>query len=81
MSDLHLDPAVYPEPLKWDPSRYLPDRAEHLKKPNGWLGWGSGRHPCGEYIFQNLLLLNYNANKNAVGMKFAKLSAIVVVNM
>jgi hypothetical protein len=38
MSDLHLSPDVYPEPLKWDPGRYLPDRAEDKKRPLGWSG-------------------------------------------
>jgi cytochrome P450 len=30
----------------WDPSRYLPDRAEDKKAPNAFVGWGTGRHPC-----------------------------------
>ncbi|CCF32569.1 cytochrome P450 6A1 [Colletotrichum higginsianum] len=44
--DIHLDPQVYPDPLKWDPARYLPDRAEDKKKPDAFVGWGTGRHPC-----------------------------------
>ncbi|TQN66212.1 Obtusifoliol 14-alpha demethylase [Colletotrichum shisoi] len=44
--DIHLDPQVYPDPLKWDPARYLPDRAEDKKKPDAFVGWGAGRHPC-----------------------------------
>lgn len=46
ISDIHLDPEVYPEPLKWDPGRHLPERAEEKKKPNAFVGWGSGKHPC-----------------------------------
>ncbi len=34
LGDVHLDPSVYPEPEKWDPSRYLPERAEDKKKPH-----------------------------------------------
>ncbi|KAF2464350.1 cytochrome P450 6A1 [Lindgomyces ingoldianus] len=44
--DVHLDPTIYKDPEKWDPSRYLPDRAEDKKKTYGFLGWGVGRHPC-----------------------------------
>lgn len=41
-----MDPSVYPNPEKWDPSRYLPDRAEDKKVSMGYLGWGIARHPC-----------------------------------
>jgi sterol 14-demethylase len=41
-----MDPSIYPDPEKWDPERYLPDRAEDKKVPMGYLGWGAGRHPC-----------------------------------
>lgn len=44
--DLHMDPAVYTDPEKFDPGRYLPDREEDRKVPYGYLGWGAGRHPC-----------------------------------
>ncbi len=56
LGDIHLDPNVYREPEKWDPSRYLPKRAEDKKKPHGYVGWGSGRHPCREsdiHIFKH----------------------------
>jgi cytochrome P450 len=46
LADVHQDPLVYKEPEKWDPARYLPDRAEDKKKPYSYLGWGAGRHPC-----------------------------------
>ena len=48
LGDIHLDPTIYKDPEEWDPSRYLPDRAEDKKKPLSWLGWGAGRHPCRE---------------------------------
>lgn len=45
-ADIHLDPEVYKDPMKWDPARLMPDRAEDKKKPHAYLGWGTGRHPC-----------------------------------
>jgi cytochrome P450 len=49
IADIHLDPAVYKDPTKWDPSRYMPDRAEDKKKQHSFIGWGTGRHPCCTY--------------------------------
>jgi len=46
LDEIHFDPEVYTEPLRWDPSRFLPDRAEDKKSPLSYLGWGVGRHPC-----------------------------------
>jgi cytochrome P450 len=46
VGDIHLNPEIYPDPTKWDPSRYLPDRAEDKKVLYAWMGWGLGRHPC-----------------------------------
>lgn len=46
IADTHLDPDIYTDPMKWDPSRLLPDRAEDKKKTHAYLGWGAGRHPC-----------------------------------
>ena len=46
IADVHLDPAIYPEPDRWDPSRYLAGREEDKKQPMAFLGWGAGRHPC-----------------------------------
>jgi cytochrome P450 len=56
LGDVHLDPTVYPDPHKWDPSRYLPDRAEDKQKKYGFMGWGLGRYPCRKYtpLLQNL---------------------------
>lgn len=36
---------MYPEPEKWDPSRYE-EKAEDKKRTMGYVGWGAGRHPC-----------------------------------
>lgn len=54
MADIHLDETVYPDPLRWDPGRYLPDRAEDRKKPLGYIGWGAARHPCPGQRFAKL---------------------------
>lgn len=41
-----MDPAIYRNPSVWDPSRFLPDRAEDKSAPHAFPGWGSGKHPC-----------------------------------
>ncbi|KAH0269333.1 cytochrome P450, partial [Aureobasidium melanogenum] len=46
VGDVHLNPEIYTDPEKWDPSRYLPDRAEDQKTKFAYLGWGAGRHLC-----------------------------------
>ncbi|GAB7351153.1 hypothetical protein MBLNU459_g1606t1 [Dothideomycetes sp. NU459] len=46
IGDIHLNPEVYSEPFKFDPGRFLPDRAEDKKTVHGFLGWGVSRHPC-----------------------------------
>ncbi|KAH7886943.1 cytochrome P450 [Phlebopus sp. FC_14] len=39
-SDVHLNPDLYPDPWKFDPSR------EEVKSPFGYLGWGGGKTVC-----------------------------------
>lgn len=46
IDEVHMNPDIYRDPYTWDPSRYLPDRAEDKKQPFAYLGWGAGRHPC-----------------------------------
>jgi hypothetical protein len=46
VADVHMDETAYRDPLKWDPARYLPDRAEDKKQQHGYIGWGTGLHPC-----------------------------------
>ena len=36
------DPAVFADPAKFDADRFGPDRAEHLKEPNGYIPQGGG---------------------------------------
>ncbi|KAF2754804.1 cytochrome P450 6A1 [Pseudovirgaria hyperparasitica] len=45
-ADIHLDESVYPDPLRWDPGRYMPERAEDRGAHLAFLGWGAARHPC-----------------------------------
>jgi len=42
---LHRDPALYPEPLRLDPDRWLPERAGSLPE-KGYIPFGNGRHKC-----------------------------------
>ncbi|KAH8102335.1 cytochrome P450 [Phellopilus nigrolimitatus] len=44
VNSIHHDPEIYPDPLKWDPSRF--ERGEDKKAHWAFLGWGVGRHPC-----------------------------------
>ncbi|TVY34155.1 Sterol 14-demethylase [Lachnellula subtilissima] len=46
LGDNHLNPEIYSEPEKWDPSRYEEGREEDKKAPYAWVGWGVARHPC-----------------------------------
>ncbi|CBY02103.1 similar to cytochrome P450 [Plenodomus lingam JN3] len=63
--DIHLNPTVYPDPHKWDPSRYLPGRSEDKAKDHAFVGWGAGRHPCLGMRFakleQNIILAYFVA--------------------
>ncbi|PYH89728.1 cytochrome P450 [Aspergillus ellipticus CBS 707.79] len=46
VEDAHQDPDIYPDPRRWDPARFLADRAEHRKAPMGYIGFGLGRRTC-----------------------------------
>ncbi|WPG98355.1 Hypothetical protein R9X50_00114400 [Acrodontium crateriforme] len=46
ISDFHHNNDIYNNETEWDPSRYLPDRAEDKKEAYAYAGWGMGRHPC-----------------------------------
>ncbi|KAI1640868.1 cytochrome P450 [Biscogniauxia mediterranea] len=46
VDDVMLNSEWYTDPARFDPGRYVEDRAEDKKVPHGYVGWGSGRHPC-----------------------------------
>lgn len=74
LDDVHFNPEVYTEPNKWDPGRYLPDRAEDKKTPLSYLGWGVGRHPCckcspPKLVRRHRLLTASLLSLTAVGMR------------
>lgn len=46
VTELHHNPDIYADHDRFDPARYLPDRAEDKKRPYAWIGWGVSRHPC-----------------------------------
>ncbi|KAF9888286.1 hypothetical protein FE257_008856 [Aspergillus nanangensis] len=52
--EVHMDPEIYPDPQRWDPGRFLSDRAEHQKAPNGYMGFGTGRMTCPGQRFARL---------------------------
>ncbi|KAJ8603560.1 hypothetical protein MRB53_042103 [Persea americana] len=46
IATIHQNPDIYTDPLKFDPGRYTPERAEDKKEKYGYVGWGVSRHPC-----------------------------------
>ncbi|KAK7960439.1 cytochrome P450 6A1 [Apiospora saccharicola] len=53
-ADAHMDEAIYPDPLRWDPSRFAKEVPEGSEVAHGYLGWGSGNHPCPAQRFAEL---------------------------
>ncbi|MGQ0716770.1 MAG: cytochrome P450 [Pseudonocardiales bacterium] len=47
---LHYDPHLYPDPARFDPDRWLPDRAERLPR-GAFIPFGAGLHRCPGYSF------------------------------
>ncbi|KAI1478870.1 cytochrome P450 [Daldinia eschscholtzii] len=46
IDQVHFNPDIYSDPLKFDPGRFEHPRAEDKKVPHAFLGWGAGRHQC-----------------------------------
>lgn len=42
----HIDPRWWSDPLKFDPDRFLPERAEQKNHPLAWHPFGHGIHKC-----------------------------------
>ncbi|KAI9042985.1 uncharacterized protein KD926_004776 [Aspergillus affinis] len=57
--ETHMDPSIYPDPLRWDPGRFLSDRAEHRKEFMGYVGFGLGRRTCHEGCVPVKSILEY----------------------
>jgi len=70
LNDVMMDPEVYRDPMKWEPNRYFPDRAEDKKVPYAFCGWGAGRHPCCKSLslcFVESLLTEYLVGMRVCG--------------
>lgn len=54
MDNVHMDPDLYPDPFQFDPGRHLSHddggsgEKQEEREPHTYIGWGTGRHPCGE---------------------------------
>jgi cytochrome P450 len=42
----HVDPAVWSDPLAFDPDRWSEERAEHRRRPNSYIPFGGGPRVC-----------------------------------
>ncbi|KXJ89956.1 cytochrome P450 [Microdochium bolleyi] len=56
-ADTHMDESLYPNPLTWDPRRFMGDRPQGSDVAHGYLGWGSGKHTCPARRFAELNVL------------------------
>jgi sterol 14-demethylase len=52
----HRLPHVFREPDRFDPTRFLPPRAEDRAHPFGFIAFGGGRHRCMGIVFAQLQL-------------------------
>ncbi|KAI0860526.1 cytochrome P450 [Xylaria cubensis] len=43
---VHMNFCIYPEPLRFDPARFLDPEYLNDQEPHSFVGWGSGRHLC-----------------------------------
>ncbi|PRQ03785.1 cytochrome P450 [Enhygromyxa salina] len=52
----HYMPEVFPEPERFDPTRFMDPRNEDKKNPMAWIPFGAGRHRCMGIMFAQLQL-------------------------
>lgn len=77
MVDVHYNPEIYSNVRDFDPSRFLPDRAEDKKVSHGFVGWGTFIY--GLLHHQDCTDLLSGAGRHPCpGMRFAKLENTVV---
>ncbi|MEO5721783.1 MAG: cytochrome P450 [Chthoniobacterales bacterium] len=50
----HRIPEVFPNPDRYDPERFSPDRAEDRRTPHSLIAFGGGRHRCAGAAFAYL---------------------------
>jgi len=77
---IHRSSQYWTEPDKFDPDRWLPERAEHRGHPFQWFPFGGGAHKCLGFKFADMqvkiflfhLLRNYEVKASGPGEnKFA----------
>jgi cytochrome P450 len=54
-----LNPDYYPDPLRFDPERFTPERAEHLAHRFAWAPFGGGAHKCLGIHFTNMQVKSF----------------------
>jgi cytochrome P450 len=56
LDNMHMNSDLYPDPLKYNPGRYLVKDTVATEEPHSYSGRGSGRHPCSKNSLPCLLL-------------------------
>ncbi|XP_078664360.1 cytochrome P450 2U1-like [Branchiostoma floridae x Branchiostoma belcheri] len=58
---LHMDPAYWPDPDRFDPGRFLDAEGDVIKKPEGFMPFSGGRRVClGEQLARMELFLFFS---------------------
>ena len=52
----HRIPEVFPNPNRFDPERWSPERDADKKNAMSWIAFGGGRHRCLGIVFAQLQL-------------------------